>query len=537
MAASFPPDARILRFDPRLPQEYHGRRQDLLWPVWAYRVVVPESLPAELMDPFQRAVFGMMLHGIVDPVDIAGQLCLHPDLVRIVQAYLENRSLIDAQKIVKKDAEIRYRNARFQLGEQIDRFTTGYVFQDPFSGLLLPRLVRKLEQADVTILDSGFPALRLGERTVRPFTELPPPTRPPAPGQADVLGAADAFQRVRQRSRSTDDVSGTQFLGRVQRVNFIEDQPELMFLSTFVFGEGQGSWEVADPFGLPTSPLTALVHQQARRSPMLAQLAVRLAGEEQATAALVADPQQEALERLQQLHTGVDDHPLLQVMLDAELAHQELLEASELNRKRRAQALLLASRLLLEHTMRQVRARYSTRGVDRQLLDGDRHYNLQRLEAAASTLGYDVPLAPTITRVKVSDVHWMANREDSGKLRPLLAALLLSAAQHDGHPLRSAASDHPNLLHLLNEALGAGGQGVHAGGTETDVPLDQMALRTLAAAHVAARLLCPARPTTDSAPVVLSDLSYPPASTFTAAVPKLRVAAEPIDTGIDDLDL
>ena len=261
MAASFPPDARILRFDPRPPQEYHGRRQDLLWPVWAYRVVVPDSPPAELMDPFQRAVFGMMLHGIVEPEDIAQRLCLHPDLERIVQAYLENRSLIDAQKIVKKDAEIRYRNARFQLGEQADRFTTGYVFQDPFSGLLLPRLVRKLEQADVTILDSGFPALRVGDRTVRPFAELPPPARPPAPGQADVLGAADAFQRVRQRSRSTDDVSGTQFLERVQRVNFIEDQPELMFLSTHSF-QAQGFYEKLGFETIATVPDKPLGHAE-----------------------------------------------------------------------------------------------------------------------------------------------------------------------------------------------------------------------------------------------------------------------------------
>ena len=536
MATSFPPDARILRFDPRLPEDYQGRRENLLWPVWAYRVVVPESPPADLMDPFQRAVFGMMLHGIVDPGDIAERLCLHPDLVRVIQAYLENRSLIDAQKIVKKDAEIRYRDARFQLGEQADRFTTGYVFQDPFSGLLLPRLIRKLELADVTILDSGYPALRSGDSTVRAFAELPPPARPPAPGQADVLGAADAFQRVHHRSKSTEAASRTQFLKRVRRVNFIEDQPELMFLFTFLFGEGQGSWEVADPFGLPTSPLTALVHQQARRSPRLAQLAARLDGEEHSSAELVADPQLEALERLQQLHAEVDDHPLLQVMLDAELAHRELLEASESNRKRRSQALLLASRLLLEHTMRQVRARYSTRGVERQLLDGDRHYNLQRLEAAASSLGYDVPLPPTITRVRVSDVHWMANREDSGKLRPLLAALLLSAAQHDDHPLRSAASNHPDLLHLLDEALGAGGQGVHAGGEETSVALDHVALQTLAAAHLTVQMLCPARPPEKQPPPLRSDASQHPPP-FTAAVPELRVAAEPIDTGIDDLDL
>lgn len=536
MAASFPADARILRFNPRLPQGHGGGRRDLLWPVWAYRVVVPVAAQPERMDLLQRAVFGMMLHGLVQPDGIAARLQLHPDLVRVIQKYLRDRSMVDDHGIVKKDAERRYRDARFQLGEQPDSFTTGYVFQDPFSGLLLPRLVQALEVPEVTPAEDGFPQLRLGERLIRPFVEFPPDSPPPAPSPADVLGAAEAFQRAQRRGQADlspdvgDDFTegrSPRFLQRLRRVNFIENRPERMFLSTFVFGDGPGTWEVADPFGLPTSPLTALAHQRLRHSRGLAQLIERLGVAPAGEPGTSGDPTARALRALEQhLGPGLENHPLLQALIDAELNHQDFLSAPPDQRPRRARASLQGTRLLLEHLLRELRSRFSTAQVERQLVDGDRHYNLRRLEHAAASLGLETPLPPTLTSVRVSDVFWMANRDQSGKLRPLLAAILLSAREHAEHPLRVAAPHEPRLLQQLDEALGWCGEAAHAG--PPGIPVEERASPALEVTYLAVRCLCPPSAPRDD---VVAAASPPP-----PAVPALRVAPEPLDTGVDDLE-
>ena len=311
----------------------------------------------------------------------------------------------------------------------------------------------------------------------------------------------------------------------MQRVNFIEERPELMFLSTFVFGDGPGAWEVADPFGLPTSPLTALAHQRMRRSKGLAQLVERLGvthgGARNGRGPGGARPR--SLE--QRFGAGLEHHPLLQPLIEAELGHQEFLDTPVDQQPRKARASLQGTRLLLEHLFRELRARFSTAQVERQLVDGDRHYNLQRLEHAAAALGFETPLPFTLTSVKASDVFWMANRDQSGKLRPLLAALLLSARDYPAHPLRAAAAQEPRLLQQLDEALGWCGEAAHAG---PSVAVEERASPALEVAYLAVGHLCPPTPFRDDVHV--------PSRPAPATTPLLRVAPEPLDIGVDDLE-
>jgi len=525
MAASFPRDARILDFSPRAPQGYKGRRRALLWPVLAYRVGLPVSPRPEKMDLFQRAVFGAVLHGINDPQQIADILNLHPDLVRIVKEFLVERGLIDEDDIVKRDAERRYREARFDLGERPDSFTTGYVFQEPFSGLLLPRLIETLKTADFTVQESGFPELqREGViQPSRPYVEFPPTERPPVPSAADVMRAFEASRKARRGLRDPDEAeegTGPRFLDRVKRVTFIEQQPELMYLSTFIFGHGLSGWEVADPFGLPTSPLTALAHKRLTKSTLLRNFVQRLTeeGSEDEETAPQHDPVEAALSTLQhEFGPQVDGHPLLQALLDAELAVSEFRAAPERQRQRRAKQALGAARGLLEHLLRAVRSRHSTAGVERQLIERDPLYNLRRIEAGAAALTFDLPLPSTLTSVKASDVYWMANREQSGKLRPLLVSILLSAATHPDHPFHALARSAPHFLQQFDEVLGWCGEAAHV--TATPVDLEGVVEPALKRVYQAVRLLTTATPTAPSAGV-----------TF-------RVAPEPQELEFDDLDL
>ncbi|GAA5504050.1 hypothetical protein Dxin01_03818 [Deinococcus xinjiangensis] len=524
MAESFRHDTRILRFNPRAPQGYEGRRRDLLWPVLAYRVGVPVAPRAQRMDVFQRAVFGMLLHGVNDPQQIADILNLHPDLVRIIREHLIERDLIDSDDIVKSDAEQRYREARFDLGERADGFTTGYVFQEPFSGLLLPRLVETLETMDFTLGDLGFPELQLRERIVRPYVELAPSAQPFPPTPADVMRAFEAFRRAQrgrweQSEEDGEDGNTPRFLNRVKRVTFIERQPELMYLSTFIFGHGLSSWEVADPFGLPTSPLSSLAHKRLTQSAPLRAFVQRLAEEEVSTGAPPFDPMEEALSRLElEFGPHVGHHPLLQSLLDAELGRAEFQAAPASQRTRRAKQALGATRSLLEHLLRAVRAEFSTAGVERQLVDGDRLYNLRRIEAAANALSFALPVPDRLGSVKASDVYWMANRDQSGKLRPLLVSILLSASTHAHHPLHSTARTNPQFLQQLDEVLGWCGEAAHVGDALPD--FDGLVEPALERTYEAVRFL-----TTDRA-----GPPPPPSANY-------RVAPEPQELEYDDLEL
>ncbi|GGS05715.1 hypothetical protein [Deinococcus sedimenti] len=523
MAASFPRDARVLRFNPRAPAGYQGRRRDVLWPVLAYRVGVPVAHRAEQMDLFQRAVFGVLLHGVNDPQQIADILNLHPDLVRIVKSFLVDRDLIDQDDIVKPDAERRYREARFDLGRRADGFTTGYVFQDPFSGLLLPRLVETLETADFTVQENGFPELHRGERVLRPYVEFPPAEKPAPPRAEDVMRAFEASRKARKGRWESGDEDGegaeAKFLSRVRRVNFIEREPEVMYLSTFIFGHGLSGWEVADPFGLPTSPLTALAHRRLAASKHLRAAVQRLSAESPEADRAQHDPVEDALASLQhEFGPQVDGHPLLQPLLDAELAAAEFRAAPDSQRPRRARQALGAVRTLAEHLLREVRSRHTAAGAARQLIDRDALYNLRRIEAAAGALAFTVPLPATLTSVKASDVHWMANREQSGKLRPLLVGLLLSAGAHPEHPFHAAARSAPDFFQQFDELLGWCGEAAHVGTAPAE--FERWVEPALARAYQATHLLLgeggPAHP---------------------APGPTFRVAPEPQDPEFDDLEL
>ncbi|PTA66920.1 hypothetical protein [Deinococcus arcticus] len=521
MAASFPRDARILRFHPRAPQGYKGRRRDLLWPVLAYRVGVPVSPRAEQLDLFQRAVFGVLLHGINDPQQIADILNLHPDLVRIVKSFLVDRDLIDQDDIVKPDAERRYREARSDLGQRADGFTTGYVFQDPFSGLLLPRLVETLETADFTVQESGFPELHRGERVFRPYVEFLPAERPAPPHATDVMRAFEASRKAQKgRWETDDDEEGAQarFLNRVKRVNFIEREPEVMYLSTFIFGHGLSGWEVADPFGLPTSPLTALAHRRLTTSKHLRTFVQHLS-EERGAADTQHDPFEEALASLQhEFGPQVDDHPLLQPLLDTELAVTEFRAAPGNQRPRRARQALGAIRALAEHLLREVRSRHSAAGAERQMIDRDALYNLRRIEAAADALSFTLPLPATLTSVKATDVYWMANREQSGKLRPLLVSLLLSAGARPDHPFHAAARSAPDFLQQFDEMLGWCGEAAHVGPAPAE--LESRVEPALERVYRATHLLLTASGPSPASPQAT-----------------VRVAPEPQHLEFDDLEL
>ncbi|PYE54070.1 hypothetical protein [Deinococcus yavapaiensis] len=533
MVASFPREAPILRYrlyDHRIPV---ARRRDLLWPVWAYRVVAPRPR-SRRWNFLQRAVTGLLLRGYHDDVAIADLLHLHPDLVRVVRRQLVDNGTTFEDGLVKPDAARRLRDETFDLAQNLDDFITGYVFQDPFSGLLLPRLASTIETPDVTFDDRGFPVLLFNNRSHRPFVELPTGAPPATPTPRDVLDAVTRFERARHGSSEAfeDDDRPANVARRVDRVNFIEDRPHLMFVSTYLyFEEGDQDWNVCDPFGLRTSPLTTVVKRRSRDSKNLAafveRLHERVTPEGEASYASVLDRVQADAEREVERHFGqrAQEHPLYQWLLECELAHQELRSASDKHAERKANEALKATRKLIEGVLAVVRDAHATAGVEQHLIEHDRTYNARRLDAMAQSLGFVTPLPERLSSVKVSDVYAMANRAWTGKLRPLLVATLIAAYRDARHPLRAVATRDPTFLHDLESAIHWGGGAAHVPNAD-DAPLPPAVTVAPNARDVAYRAL---------SALCFTDPSALRSFGATAS-PAVGVVDEPLDDGIDDLD-
>ena len=265
MAASFDKTCAIVDLSPTPKSLPAKRPQWLLWPAWAYRVVVPQPAP-ERFNLFQRAVLSLCRAGIVRADEISDRLDLGPELTTYVLNQLEGMGLLDRRRELTKRAK---KLLDEELDDQVEA-VAGYVFVDPFAGELWPRFYRgilpysegeiggrfaKIERGTV-----GFPKPPIDARVVWSDPKNPP--RPPS--RRDIVRACSRSIRaeaIYKRSMDEDDSELDESLLKrhLNQVVLLDNVPEPMFLTTFVFVPQDVSraslWQVCDPFGLGTSPL------------------------------------------------------------------------------------------------------------------------------------------------------------------------------------------------------------------------------------------------------------------------------------------
>lgn len=260
--------------DDTLRERGAGKRQWVLWPVLAWKVLVPESRP-RTFDMFQTAILRLCHAGLVRPADIADRLALDSDLVAFIVQQLRDIQLLDehgrpserALKLLSRDEE------------PVSIDTAGHVFEDALTRRLWPRFVTgALPYAEVEPAEHGHDRLFLRGAPGRPGATarmIPPPpigaaARPPA--QA-ILRAARLHRRQLsslqlQRGRF-GDAARVAHVGRavpdIRRVRVVDDQPQPIFVATCLFvprEEPSARFHVADPFGLG---LNADLHAEALR--------------------------------------------------------------------------------------------------------------------------------------------------------------------------------------------------------------------------------------------------------------------------------
>lgn len=478
----FEKDTPVLRFN-------HGKDPSarwVLWPVRAWRVVAPVPRERKL-NLFQRAVLGLARAKVTRLGDVAARLLIAPDLVGLVVLELQSMALLDhagepTQRGLKMLDDVEE--------DSPDETQVGHVFSDAFSGKLWPRfLTGDLPIADVELNEEGWPVLLSGSAgdpwKDRAFSVLPTARDSAAisrPSARDVLGAA----RRHRRQRDFDEVDDDRRVPRLQRVSFVDDQPQPYLLALRLGRHDSGDWMVHDPFGHGESiDLRARLEERLDSDRGLRAWLSPLVGADPAEPTL-GQLQAEAVWQVEErLTLAIRQHDDVRERLVA--MHRALLEAESPDAPLdKWDDVLVKAQRAVERALHKVegRSRDDRGPMFERLACSDKDFNRRLLDAMAADLGFHAPLPVTLSSVRRGKVQH-AEQGGGGSLRPLVVLALLCADRDEGHPLRQAGRSAPDLLHRLDELATARDRAAH----DSAASLPQKVHRQVDTAYLAVEAL------------------------------------------------
>lgn len=492
MAASFETETPILSYAPRA-HAYPGGRNDrawLLWPAWAFRVVVPEFRRRRI-NVLQKAVLGVLRASRLTAIELGERLGIHAELAAFVVTELQTQSRVDEHwSVTRRGLELIE-----EEHEESASLVPGWVFRDPWSGALWPFVAPSLEYARTEQTDAGYPVLDLGT-TGRPWRQRAWMQFPPrgaegtTPDAREVLRAALRHARLGRRARrlsvwADEEIGAVDPVGfDLNRVTTIETEPEPVFLVSYLYVPQDGEesdldWHACDFFGRGSSPaLRRIVTRVAQDEQHLAAVVDGLLGrtlhgsfDEFKRSAAVREHQankllEGALTIDIQRHAVVE--PLVE-MLESWLEVRDLDEAAAQWRRR---GVLTTSRRALERLFREIAKAWPLAGVADQLSRDSGDVNAATLRGTAAALGLnEVP--QSMCRVTQGQVRSVSDYDDSWRLRPLVVATMLRARDDDAHPLRKAAAKAPDIIAKVEQVT------IRAGGAAHDGEHDRFELSSL----------------------------------------------------------
>ncbi len=244
-----------------------GKRELLLWPVWAYKVVAPKIVNHNV-NVLQKVVLGMCRVGETRIRKMDEKLNLGSDLVAHVFNELIMKGLIANDGTLTERAKDFYKEDELEDAEQ----TVGYVFQDPWSGSLWHRFhedpfnysieTQENNNSDGLILKLGT----TGSPKMIPAFRVFPPEEcvPSTPNSREILFAVQKYKRLLKNKRYALKQNNRQPIHdipdevyEVNRISVIEEEPVPLYLLSAIHLNQKNSqsktWFATDPFGLGES--------------------------------------------------------------------------------------------------------------------------------------------------------------------------------------------------------------------------------------------------------------------------------------------
>ncbi len=483
----FIPD-RVLDFHPSLHRRglRWKQRNFLLWPVRAWQVVTPAPYDRQF-NILQRAVLRFHIAGIRQHQQAGELLGIDPDLIGIVGQELTEMGMLE------KDGQVTERGHQLLTDAEFspEEMRVGWVFQDTWTGELLPRFVINLMNAEVEADDEGRPWVQLGTKgnpkpkraTIVRRGSAPPVMPKPAEILAAVRRHRKHVRRIRQAEQELEALSSSV----VHQISFIHEQPEDYHLLTFVYVPDEMEmteepWYVADPFGFGASTTLRSQLEKIRSSAGggFRDLLDRITGE------AMEGHRQEWL-RMQELLRDQAREELSRCMPRSTLAGEntvrDRLELAVMDRIRLEQeyadgrdirfqldGVYLKVRQALEQAMRILRAQHAPGNAWKKLYAGNKWLpkdtTRRVIGACAEAAGFHPPIPEAIVNAKPGTVKAACLRPSLSNLRPLCATFLLAAADDEHHPLQRLAKFSPAWIRDLDAIANAAGDEIHGGDSQ-----------------------------------------------------------------------
>ena len=481
----------VLRFTPRTHRRNvswrQGKRRDVLWPVYGWNVVAPTSRTYKL-NLLQRAVLRLQRAGVREYGRAADLLGLHRDLIVLVADELvELRALADNGVTEHGIALLDEHDVVY------GQVQTGWVFQDTWTGTLLPRFVPNAMLRYMEIdSGNGNDTVRLrsgtkGAPRIYPAIVMSPGKAPAIPPTArEVLAAARRHER-HEKQLGRADVADLEHVPpeAIKQVSWISDAHTVFHLFTFAYvpdsDDDAEPWYVADPFGFGASE--QMREQLLKMRTPASQGVIRfLNGEDR------PQEQQRITSRKDMQQMICDDADMKLDQVEKELnevivwrdnsirdrlkaAYEDIVRLETQSRAAdvvdRIDSPYLRLRQAIEKTMGVLQRMHPPRGAWRKLFAQDMPIppdcREQTVAMCARVCGFATPVPQSLLRANPAKVKAVCIYDDGWNLRPQCAAMLLAAAEVSGHPLRRLGKKSPDWLQRFDSIAKAAGGEVHAG--------------------------------------------------------------------------
>lgn len=461
------------------------QKRQLLWPVWAWRVVAPNLVERKL-NPLQRVVLRLCIAGCTDPAAAAALLHLEPELVAFVLGELTVMDLLDKSSVATERA------ARFLEETELDvtDLRVGWVFQDSHSGRLFPRFVDALPSATCEPDDEGRPLVTVGSKG-KPFSGvafLAPQGRAPtvAPTPRDILDAARRHRRHLRRHRRAGIDAGVDAPDALDQISLVSDRPERAHLLTFLYvpeePDEEYPWYVADPFGFGASEELREAVEELRlsarggfRDLLDGITGAALDQHRDHWAQMQNLLREEARRRVNEaLPRGrfAADEPVRDALESAFLEMARLEQSEQAGRlsARDLDGAYLRLRQAVEAALVLLHARHPPRDAWQKVHGLPKDASRETIRQCAVQLGFRLGHVPqAVANAAAGQIQWVCTSEPAGRVRPTLAALLLHAVDMPAHPMREIAALQPRWLADVDHVAESAGGQVHAGKGRRDL--------------------------------------------------------------------
>lgn len=446
-----------------------GKRELLLWPVWAYRVVAPKIVNYNV-NVLQKVVLGLCRVGETQIRKMDEKLNLGSDLIAHVFSELIMKGLIENDGTLTERATEFYNDDELEDTEQ----AVGYVFQDPWSGSLWHRFqedpfnysieTQENNKSDGLILKLGT----TGSPKMIPAFRVFPPEEcvPSTPNSREILFAVQKYKRLLKNKRYALKQNNRQTLNdfsddvyAVNKISVIEEEPIPLYLVSAIHLNQKNSqsktWFASDPFGLGESwDMRMQIEDKMSDIPSLQDKIHQFIGEEISAG---IDNYENFMKNIEEKAVISLEKMFSKEMYDCPGLFESLLALQ--SRYTEYQALKRPPLRLMKNIIRDAAEpieaifsylfeinQISIDDVD-QIITIDKEHNRSIFNSISNSCGFNTPLPDGL----VSDKNKIIGiiKYNTTTLGPLVLLNLLSARQLPDHPLRQIGKNAPDLFEKI----------------------------------------------------------------------------------------